>query len=93
MQVSSFYKRDIMMSLRRHKVDPHSGRTGRVVVLATIASSGELVARTITESSGSDVLDRAALATFDKSAPFPAIPRELGPDPMTLRVPFEYSTR
>jgi protein TonB len=92
-QLSSLYHRDIFMTLLRHRVDPHSGRTGRVVVLATIASSGELVTRTVTESSGSDVLDRAALATVDKSAPFPAIPRELGSDPMTLRVPFEYSTR
>jgi periplasmic protein TonB len=92
-QLSSLYHREIFMALRRHRVDPHSGRAGRVVILAIIASSGGLVTRTIMESSGSDVLDRAALATFDKSAPFPAIPRELGSDSITLRVPFEYSMR
>jgi protein TonB len=92
-QLSSLYQRDIFMALIRHRVDPRSGRAGRVVVLAVIASSGELVALNVTESSGSDILDRAALATFNKSAPFPAIPRELGSDPIMLRVPFEYSTR
>jgi periplasmic protein TonB len=92
-QLSSLYQRDIFTALRHNRVDPRSGRTGRVVVLAVIASSGKLSSRTVAESSGSDVLDRAALATFDKSAPFPAIPHELGSDQITLRVPFEYSTR
>jgi periplasmic protein TonB len=92
-QLSSIYQRDIFMALRHNRVDPRSARTGRVVVLAVIASTGQLASLTVTESSGSDVLDRAALATFDKSAPFPAIPRELGSGPITLRVPFEYSIR
>jgi protein TonB len=93
MQLSSSYMRDIFKSLSRHSVNPDSSRTGRVVILATIASSGKLVGRKIAESSGSDILDNAALATVDKSSPFPAMPRELGSDQMTLRLPFEYETR
>jgi protein TonB len=90
-RLASLYQGKIFVTLVHHRVSPHSGRAGRVVVLATIAPSGELISRNVAESSGSDILDRAALSTLDKSAPFPAIPHELGPDPMTLRVPFEYT--
>jgi periplasmic protein TonB len=89
--LASLYQSKIFMALVRHRINPHSGHSGRVVVLATIAPSGELISRNVAESSGSDILDKAALTTLDNSAPFPAIPHELGPDPMTLRVPFEYS--
>jgi periplasmic protein TonB len=89
----SLYQGEIFAALVRHRVNPHSGRSGRVVVFATIGPSGRLVSRQVVQSSGFDVLDKAALASFDRSAPFPAIPRELGETPLTLRVPFDYSTR
>jgi protein TonB len=92
-QLFSLYKGKVLRVVTRRSLNPRSSRAGRVVVLVTISPSGELISRTIAESSGSDILDNAALATVDRSAPFPAMPRELGPDPLELRIPFEFSVR
>jgi len=62
-------------------------------VMLTIAPSGKLLSHEVVQSSGSDILDRAAVASLEKAAPFPPIPRDLGVSPLTLRVPFEYTTR
>jgi protein TonB len=91
--LASLYQGQIYSLVEHHKVNPGSRRTGRVVVELTIDPSGKLVSREVVQSSGSEVLDRAAVATLDKAAPFPPIPADLGSTPRTFRVPFEYATR
>lgn len=92
-KLESLYQGEIFTALLRHRVNPQSRRTGRVVVLATINPAGVLISRQVIQSSGFEVLDRAALASLDRSTPFPPIPPELSEDSLTLRVPFDYSTR
>jgi len=91
--IASLYQGEVFTALGRHKVNPRSNKTGRVIVMLTIAPSGKLLSHEVVQSSGSDILDRAAVASLEKAAPFPPIPRDLGVSPLTLRVPFEYTTR
>jgi protein TonB len=91
--LASAYLSEVYSSLGRHKVRPQSNRTGHVLVSLTIAPSGQIVSHDIVESSGSDALDRAAIGSLEKAAPFPPLPKGLSDGPYTVIVPFEYSTR
>jgi protein TonB len=51
---------------------------GTVVVRFTIGRDGQLLASTIKQSSGHVLLDRAALETLARAAPFPPIPEFVG---------------
>lgn len=83
--------------LRTHlegsKVNPRSKRTGTAIVRLTVKSNGELVSHKIVESSGSKVLDNAALASIARAAPFPSIPSEVGQETVSVSVPFRFTIR
>ncbi|XSG83336.1 MAG: TonB family protein [Methyloligella sp. ZOD6] len=84
-------------SLRTHlekgKVNPRSRFSGTVEVRFTVNRKGELISREIKKSSGSEVLDEAAIASIERSAPFPAIPEDWGNQNFTLVVPYHFSVR
>ena len=50
---------------------------GTVWVKFRVGPAGELLSREITSSSGSKVLDQAAVAALDRAAPFPPMPDEV----------------
>jgi len=79
--------------LERTKVNPRTQLIGTAVVRLTVKSDGELLANRIVKSSGSKVLDNAALASIEKAAPFPAIPTDVGRDTIEVSVPFKFSVR
>jgi protein TonB len=79
--------------LEKNKVNPRSRFSGTVWVRFTVNKKGELVAHEIKESSGSKVLDEAALASIERSAPFPALPEDWSDDNFTLVVPYNFSIR
>lgn len=79
--------------LEHSKVNPRTTLTGTAVVRLTVKSDGELVAHRIVKSSGSKVLDNAALACIAKAAPFPAIPSDVGRETVAVSVPFKFSVR
>ncbi len=86
----SAYIGSLRTHLEKTKVNPRSGYTGTVVVSFTVDSSGNLISRKIQKSSGSKVLDNAALASIDKAAPFPPIPLNLHKTEFTLSVPYRF---
>jgi protein TonB len=92
-QVLSLYNSKIYQVLMRHAVRPRSPQKGRVVIELTISPTGDLLSHRIVESSGSDTLDRTAMLSLERAAPFPAAPAELGRAPHTVRVPFEYAVK
>jgi protein TonB len=51
------------------------------------------VSREIVTSSGHAALDEAAIATIDRSAPYPPIPEGIGKQVLELSVPFRFSIR
>lgn len=87
------YLGKINAQVQRSKVNPRSQRTGKVFVRFTIGLDGALVSREIETSSGSEVLDGAAIRTLDRAAPFPAIPPEVSTAPMTFRQGFNFIVR
>ena len=79
--------------VQRAKINPRSRLTGTVWVKFKVSPAGELMSREITASSGSKVLDDAAVLALDRAAPFPPMPLEVAGEPMVVSVPFKFITR
>lgn len=81
-------------ALERHKVNPRSRISGVVAVRFTLAPSGQVVSREVVRSSGSKLLDDAALATVDRASPLPPLPEKLvQADQLTFSVSFHFLSR
>lgn len=91
--VISAYRGRLFQHISKKKVNPRSKFRGTAVVKFTVAPSGELISREIAESSGSKILDDAAVASIDRAAPFPAMPEQAGDEPLVVSVPFKFSVR
>lgn len=87
------YLGKLVQKLHRTKVNPHSRQSGTVIVRFTVASSGELLSKEVVSSSGSQLLDAAALAAVEKAAPFPPFPESLNLDKLVEVVPYRFSVR
>jgi protein TonB len=92
-QLISLYNTKIYETIMRHALAPKKVRVGRVMVELTLAPSGELLAHRVIASSGSELLDRTAMASLERAAPFPRAPEELSKEPYTLTLPFDYSVK
>lgn len=89
--------REYLGRLRTHlegtKVNPRTARVGTTVIRLTVRANGQLVSHQIVESSGSKVLDNAAVASIERAAPFPLIPSEVGEETVSVVVPFRFTVR
>ena len=96
-QIERRYLDEIAQQIARHKSYPRAarrrGEQGQVMIRFVIKRSGELGNLEITETSGSRRLDRAALKTLRRAAPFRAIPEVLGRDHWAITVPVSFSLR
>jgi protein TonB len=79
--------------VQRSKVNPHSRLAGVVVVTYRIGRDGTLLSKEVSSSSGSPVLDDAALSTVDRAAPFPPIPPEVSRAAMAFTQSFRFIVR
>jgi|GEM_PF-3179596 len=86
--VMSNYRGRVQSHLARYKRKVGSSR-GRVVVSFSLARSGGVRGVRVVRSSGSGVLDRAAVAMVKRASPFPHIPAG-GPSSMRFSVPISY---
>lgn len=87
------YMGEIAKKLQRNKVNPRSDQTGTVLLRFVVDPRGEILSRTVLQSSGSKLLDDAALASLDRAAPFPPPPGEATHGSLELQVPFHFVTR
>lgn len=87
------YLGTLSKSIERAKVNPRSRVAGTVMVRFTVGSKGNLISRVIERSSGSKVLDDAAMAALDRAAPFPPMPQNVAQGSLEVTVPFEFVTR
>jgi TonB family protein len=90
------YLMQILASVRRNwmAVYPESarlGRRGRVSIQFSISRSGSVPKLVITSTSGTDSLDRAAVAGISASNPFPPLPSEYRADRIVLQFNFAYN--
>lgn len=87
------YLGQVRKTLERSKVNPRSTISGTVLIKFTVGPKGELLSRTVQQSSGSKLLDDAAMAALDRAAPFPPLPQEIATGPLEVQVPFRFVTR
>ncbi|OIO54184.1 MAG: hypothetical protein COX57_08615 [Alphaproteobacteria bacterium CG_4_10_14_0_2_um_filter_63_37] len=66
------------------------GLEGRLLIKFSIGRTGELVGVEVLRSSGSDVLDRAAIEALRKGAPYAPLPEEWELDQLNITATFEY---
>lgn len=86
------WERRIVLRLERAKRYPRgaSGRSGVAKVMFRIDRDGRLLSSKLVESSGSAVLDAAALDLLKRSEPFPAPPQDVGEDQLVFIAPIRY---
>ncbi len=77
----------------RNQVKPRRRQTGTVLIIFTVDPSGQLLSRKVKKSSGSKMLDDAAIAALDRAAPFPPMPENIAQGPLELQIPFKFVTR
>jgi protein TonB len=87
------YLGTLSKSIEHAKVNPRSRQEGTVMVRFTVGPDGNLISRAVEKSSGSKVLDDAAVAALDRAAPFPPMPQNVAQGPIEVSVPFEFVTR
>lgn len=91
------WQKAIVLALAAAKTYPKAARQarveGKVILEFTLDSYGRVVGRSVQDSSGHAVLDRAALALIDGLTRLPAPPTAMGPGPFPMRVPIVYSVK
>jgi protein TonB len=87
------YLGTVRKSLERSKVNPRSSMKGTVLIRFTLGANGEVLSRHVEKSSGSKVLDDAAMAALERAAPFPPMPQNIASGPLEVQVPFNFVTR
>jgi periplasmic protein TonB len=79
--------------VQRSKVNPRTQSTGTVVLKYTVGIDGSLLSMIVISTSGSSVLDGAAISAIHNAAPFPSIPSGVSAKPMTFLQPFKFVLR
>ena len=92
-EVLSLYNSRVYQALMKNALRPKTMQKGRVVLELTLAPSGELLDHHVVVSSGSPTLDKTAMTSLERAAPFPPVPPEASNQSHTLRVPFEYAVK
>ena len=92
-EVLSLYNSRVYQALMKNAVRPKTMHKGRVVLELTLGPSGELLDHHVVVSSGSPMLDKTAMTSLERAAPFPPVPPEVSKQAHTLRVPFEYAMK
>ena len=87
------YLGEVRKTLEKSKITPRAHLSGTVLIGFRIGPSGQVLTREVKKSSGSKVLDDAAMAALDHAAPFPPMPHDLAHGSLELQVPFKFVTR
>jgi periplasmic protein TonB len=85
------YMSGVTSRLLARRYFPAGAPSGSVVINFSVSSSGELMSDRVVRSSGSSVLDRAALNIVEKAAPFPPFPKGVTAPHLNLTVPMNFS--
>jgi TonB family protein len=89
------YLRQLLQTVKRNwiAVMPQSvklGRRGKVVIQFRIAKNGTVTKAAYAQNSGSEALDKAAIAGISASNPFQPLPAEFKGDSIVLQLNFVY---
>lgn len=89
-RVMPSYRDQVAAHLQRFKRAPKGGATGTVIVSFTLDRDGRVTTRSISHSSGSSVLDNAALQLISRANPLPRFPAAMPQETVTFTVPIRY---
>jgi protein TonB len=85
------WKKKIVAQLITKRISPGAtGGSGTVNVKFVIDRQGKLISSVVVDSTGSKLLDAAALAMVERAAPFPTFPAEVSAETLTFRVPIVF---
>jgi len=89
------YRDRIRQAVDAHKHYPRMARRlgveGRVVLAFTLRADGRLAGVRVAESSGSELLDEAALQAVRDAAPFPPFPEGVGRERWDFTLPLYFA--
>lgn len=89
------WQKEIVTSIAKHRAYPPEARArgteGTVMVRFSIDRYGRLITKTMTQSSGHDLLDKAAVATLERVPDFPAAPKALAGEAFEFALPIKFS--
>ncbi len=87
------YMAGVASRLLARRYFPTGAPSGSVVVNFSIAPSGKLTSRKIARSSGSSILDKAALQIVERAAPFPPFPKGVTAPRLNFNVPMNFNRK
>ncbi len=87
------YMGQINQRVQRAKINPRARIGGTVLMRFTVGLRGELLKTEVATSSGSPLLDKAAISALERAAPFPPIPPEVSTKPLAFTQPFRFIMR
>lgn len=89
------YAQTLTAWLNRFKTYPGEARRERVqgvvLIRCTLSAQGKVLSALVARSSGSEILDQAAMDVFRRASPLPRPPPSLGSGEVTLSVPIAYA--
>ena len=96
-KVREVYLEYLRQAIDERKVYPRNakrlGQTGVVMVKFTLLGDGAITNVSVAESSGFELLDRAASNLLKEIGKVRPVPKELGNESLTLTIPMEYTLR
>ncbi|MFT3732363.1 MAG: TonB family protein [Hyphomicrobium sp.] len=84
------YMDGINERVQRSKINPRTQSQGTTVLKYTVGTDGSLQSIIVQSTSGSNVLDGAAIKAIHSAAPFAPIPPDVSAKPMTFVQPFRF---
>lgn len=91
------YKRQLLAAMNRHKKYPRIAKSrgwqGKVIIQFNLDRNGNILSKTVVQSSGHSALDKAALKMAEKAAPFPKPPSVLQGDSFNIKVPVPFKLK
>lgn len=87
------WKKKIVILLVSKRTFPPgaAGQSGTAKVKFVIDRQGKLISRELVESTGSALLDTAALSMIERAEPFPEPPAELSDDSFAFTLPINFA--
>jgi len=92
-ELFSRYSAQLSSALEHYKVKPRAAKESDVLLQFTVAPSGQLLDHAVIQSSGTRILDSAAITALERAATFPPFPPDLSSSPLTFTVPFQFRIR
>lgn len=91
------YKRMLLAAMNRHKKYPRIAKSrgwqGKVIIQFNLDRNGNILTKSVVQSSGHKSLDKAAIKMAEKAAPFPKPPSVLQGDNFNIKVPIPFKLK